>query len=43
MVGNIDAREELSAVKLIEQTKGFKSLAKLGIELEKQKTTLMKK
>lgn len=31
-----DTREELSAGKLIEQTKGFESLAKSGIVLERQ-------
>ena len=36
MLSGKDTREELSAGKLIEQTKGFESLAKLGIELERQ-------
>ena len=36
MLSGKDTREELSAGKLIEQTKGFESLARLGIELERQ-------
>lgn len=36
MLSGKDTREELSTGKPIEQTKGFESLAKLGIELERQ-------
>lgn len=36
MLSGKDTREELSAGKLIEQTKGFESLARLGIQLERQ-------
>lgn len=36
MLSSKDTREELSAGKLIEQTKGFESLARLGIQLERQ-------
>ena len=36
MFSGKDTREELSTGNPIEQTKGFESLAKLGIELERQ-------
>ena len=36
MLSGKDTREELNAGRLIEQTKGFESLERLGIQLERQ-------